>query len=236
MPSFRQPVGVGADDDNPIGSFFQTVGQRFFEDEDARKRRQALEDAAQAQRYRSQGMNDDQAAQRAAQDRQFTPDPLSWIQERAEDVRRNPVIGGLRALTAIPEAAGTAGRYLTGVALAPVQAGAQAYGWDPGAVVSRYANDTASLPGADLPLAGGLIRGVGTVAGINGELYNTWGRTAGDLLTGNVPAQRGDLAGQTLWDMSPTPVPTWENPFDPREALQRSRALAGPGEDRKSVV
>ncbi len=225
-----QDVGAGADDDNPVGSFFQSVGQRFFEDEDARRRRQALEDAATAQRYRDQGMASSQATQRAAMDRQFTPDPMTWIQERAEDVRHNPVIGSLRSLGAIPEALGTAGKYATGVALAPVQAGAQAYGWDPGAQIERIASDTQNLPGADLPFLGGAIRGVGTAAGINGSLYNAWGRTASDLATGNVPAQRGDLAGQVPWDMTQTPVPSWENPFDPREALQRSRALAGPGE------
>ncbi len=114
MPRFKNPsVGVGAD------TPWDWVGQRFFEDEDARKRREALEDAARAQEFRNQGMPSSQAESRVQQEREFTPDPGRWLQQRAEDVRHNPIVGGLRALSAIPEAAATAGRYATGVTLAP---------------------------------------------------------------------------------------------------------------------
>ncbi len=177
-------------------------------------------------------MPSSQAADRVQQERTFTPDPLRWVQERAEDTRRNPVIGGLRSIAAPFEAAGTVGRYATGVALAPVQAGAQAYGWNAPEAVNQIAGGTQDIPGADLPFLGGIIRGDATLAGMAAGAAGTAGRTGADLIGGTVPQQRGDLAGQHLNESGywSTPVPTWENPFDPREALQRSRALAGPGE------
>jgi hypothetical protein len=193
MARFRNPnVGVGAD--NPL----DWIGQRFFEDEEARKRRELLEDEARAQTFRNQGMPSEQATSRVHQEREFTPDPMRWVQQRAEDMRHNPAIGGLRALGGFLEAPATAARYATGVALAPIQAGAQAYGWNAGEEVNRIGSSTANMPGADLPVLGGLIRGAGTIGGIDASLAGTVARTGADLLTGSVPQQRGDLAGQKL--------------------------------------
>lgn len=239
-------VGVGADDeyDNTpiIGGIRQAIGhlpsflQSMTEDEATRRRRREEEDAQRQADLQRQGWTAPQAQERARNEREFTPNPQSWVEERARDLTQNPVIGGARALWGVGDVLGTAMTYAGGVAGAGLQAGAERYGWNPWGRLEELGDETAGRPWADIPGVGGVLRGaeiaartgLGARPGVEAAL--ALGGAGRDLLTGMVPDARGSMTGMVPWPTEGTAIPAIDNPFDPTEAMQRARAMFGPAE------
>lgn len=234
-------VGVGADDDEydntPIwGGIRQALGhlpnllQSVTEDDETRRRRWAEEEAQRQADLQRQGRTAPQAQQQVHNEREFTPNPQRWLEERAQDLTQNPVLGTLRAISGPWEALGTAATYAGGVAGAGFQAGAERYGWNPSYRLGEIAQESDERPWSGIPIIGGPLRAA-EIAGRTGlEAAGTLGGTARDLLTGGVPDARGSMAGMVPWPTEGTAIPSIDNPFDPTEAMQRARAMFGPAE------